>query len=123
MGNVAQFANQKYLNLESYRRDGRAVQTPLWFAQSGDRFYIYSLADAGKVKRVRNNPKVRIAPCDLRGKLKGEWVEGTARIEHDSGEKLGHDLLNKKYGLVKRIGNFFSSLRKKQHAIISIAPD
>jgi PPOX class probable F420-dependent enzyme len=122
MVNVAQFDNQKYLSLETYRRDGRAVQTPLWFAQSGDRFYIYSLADAGKVKRVRNNPKVRIAPCDLRGKLKGEWVEATARIESNGGEKLGHDLLNQKYGLVKRIGNFLSGLRKKQHTIISIAP-
>jgi uncharacterized protein len=117
---LAQFAGQKYLNIETYRRDGRAVATPVWFAESGDRLYIYSLADAGKVKRIRNNPRVRIAPCDFRGQLKGEWVEATASLETGVGEKLGHQVLDRKYGWMKRIGNFFSRLRKKQHAIISI---
>jgi uncharacterized protein len=116
------FANQKYLNVESFRRDGRAVRTPVWFAQSGERLYIYSLADAGKVKRIRNSPKVRIVPCDARGKVKGEWVEGIAKIETGSGEELGHRALDEKYGWLKRVGNFFSRLRGKQHAIISIGP-
>lgn len=69
---LAQFDGARYLNLETYRRDGRAVRTPLWFAESGGLLYVYSLADAGKVKRMRNNPRVRLAPCDIRGKLKGE---------------------------------------------------
>jgi len=120
---LAQFANQKYLNIETYRRDGRAVATPVWFAQSGDRLYIYCLADAGKVKRIRNNPKARIAPCDIRGRVKGEWVDATARLETGDGMKLGHDALNRKYGLMKRVGNFFSRLQGKKHAVISVGVD
>ena len=57
---LAQFVNQSYLNLESFRRDGTPVQTPLWFAEDDGVFYIYTLANTGKVKRIRRNPRVRI---------------------------------------------------------------
>ena len=65
---VAQFAGAKYLNPETFRKTGIGVRTPVWFAQDVLRsapastvFYIYSEAGAGKVKRIRNNPNVRIA--------------------------------------------------------------
>jgi PPOX class probable F420-dependent enzyme len=115
-----QFEHQKYLSLESYRKDGRAVATPVWFAEESGVFYIYSLADAGKVKRIRNNPHVRIAPCDIRGKLKGSGVDGEALILDPSGAEHGHKLLNQKYGAVKRIGDFFSKLRKRNRVTIAI---
>ena len=117
-----QFANQKYLSLESYRKDGRAVATPVWFAEEGAVFYIYSVADAGKVKRIRNSPGVRIGPCDVRGKLKGSWVNAEARILDASGAEYGHRLLNQKYGVMKRIGDFFSKLRKRKREVIAIRP-
>lgn len=124
---LGQFANQKYLNLESYRKDGRGVPTPVWFAEEKGILYIYSLADAGKVKRIRNNPHVRIAPCDFRGKLKGTWVGAIAHILDSSGAEHGHGLLNKKYGIAKKIGDFFSRLRKRQRVVIALrvsgAPD
>jgi uncharacterized protein len=114
------FVNQKYLNLETFKRDGTGVRTPLWFAEQDGRIYIYTLANAWKVKRVRNNPRVRIAPCDIRGKLTGDWVEARARIVEGSEAQLGHQLLDKKYGLMKKIGTWFSRLRKRQHAVIGI---
>ncbi|HKP87692.1 MAG TPA: PPOX class F420-dependent oxidoreductase [Blastocatellia bacterium] len=117
---LAQFADQKYLSLESYRKNGSPVATPVWFAEEGGVIYVYSLADAWKVKRIRNNPHVRIAPCDFRGKLKGAWVDADARILDRAGEEKGQRLLNQKYGLVKKIGGFFSKLRKKEHAGIAI---
>ena len=117
-----QFRNQSYLSLETYRKDGRAVATPVWFAEEGAVFYIYSLADAGKVKRIRNNTGVRIAPCDLRGNLKGSWVDAEAHILDPSGAEHGHKLLNRKYGVVKRIGDFFSKLRKRKRVTIAIRP-
>ena len=119
---LSQFEDQKYLSLESDRKDGRAVATPVWFAEEDGVFYIYSLADAGKVKRIRNNPRVRIAPCDLRGNLKGSWVEAQALILDPSGAEHGHKLLNQKYGAVKRIGDFFSKLRKRKRVTIAIRP-
>jgi uncharacterized protein len=117
---LPQFANQKYLNMETYRRTGKPVATPVWFAEENGTLYIYSLANAGKVKRIRNNPKVRIVPCDMRGNPKGEWVEAKARILDERGATLGHKLLNKKYGWMKRIGDAFSKLRQRQRVVIAM---
>jgi PPOX class probable F420-dependent enzyme len=117
---LAQFTNQKYLNLESYRKNGMPVATPVWFAEDDGVFYVYSLANAGKVKRIRNNPRVRVMPCDVRGKPKGAWVDAEARIADAATDARGHQLLNKKYGMLKRIGDVFSKLRKRERAVITI---
>ena len=116
----AQFAGQKYLNLETYRRNGRPVATPVWFAEEHGTFYIYSLAHAGKVKRIRRNPHVRIVPCDMRGNPKGDWVDATARILDEDGAAQGHQLLNQKYGWIKRVGDVVSRLRRRQRVVIAI---
>jgi uncharacterized protein len=115
-----QFRNQNYLNLESYRKTGIPVATPMWFAQDNDILYVYSLANAGKVKRIRNNAKVRIVPCDMRGNPKGEWVDAKARILDNPGAELGHRLLNEKYGWMKRVGNLFSRLMKRERVVMAI---
>ena len=78
--NLALFADQKYLNLESVKRDGTPVQTPVWFAEEQGVLYVYTLAKAGKVKRIRRNPHVRLAPCTMRGTVTGPWVEAEATI-------------------------------------------
>jgi uncharacterized protein len=117
---LTQFAHQQYLSLETYRRTGQPVATPVWFAEAHGTLYMYSLANAGKVKRIRNNPKVRIMPCDTRGRPKGEWVEATARILDDREAALGYKLLNDKYGWMKRIGDAFSKLRKRQRVVIAV---
>lgn len=117
---LSQFAGEKYLNLESYRKSGVAVATPVWFAEEASLLYIYSLADAGKVKRIRNNPRVRVIPCDVRGKPKGIWVEGRARILDDAGAAHAQSLLDDKYGLIKKIGNLFSKLRRRERTTIAI---
>src|SRR6266571_3549208 len=84
----AAFAGQKYLNLETFKKSGDGVKTPVWFAaepsakldSSGAKLYVYTIGVSGKVKRIRNNSRVRIAPCDMRGGLKGEWVDARAEI-------------------------------------------
>ncbi|HEV2022802.1 MAG TPA: PPOX class F420-dependent oxidoreductase [Terriglobales bacterium] len=116
---LAQFTNRKYLNLESYRRSGAAVRTPLWFAEEEGVLFVYSLADSGKVKRIRNDPRVRVVPSDLRGNPKGEWVEARAEILDAAGAARGHQLLRQKYWL-KRLGDFFGRLRKRKHAVMAI---
>ncbi|HXG65444.1 MAG TPA: PPOX class F420-dependent oxidoreductase [Blastocatellia bacterium] len=120
---LAQFRNQKYLNLMTFKKNGQQVATPVWFAEGDGVFYVYSLASAGKVKRIRNNPHVRLVPCDARGKPKGEWVDGTAVILGPEGAERGHQLLNQKYGILKRIGDFFSRLRKRERAVIALRVD
>ena len=119
---IAQFANAKYLNLETFRKTGVGVRTPVWFAdESGSPvFYIYSAPAAGKVKRIRNNPKVRIAPCTFRGNLRGAWVEGRARVCDGDEAAHGQELLRHKYGLLKIAGDFFSRLRGRTQTMIAI---
>lgn len=124
---VAQFAGSKYLNLETFRKAGTAVRTPVWFAQSGlhgtpatTLFYIYSEADAGKVKRIRGNPKVRVAPCTMRGNVCGEWIDGRARICADDEAAHGQQLLTRKYGALKVVGDFFSRLMHHKQIVIAV---
>ena len=79
----AAFEGQKYLSLETFRKNGEGVRTPIWFAAEKDGgaavLYIYTIADTGKVKRIRNNPRVRIAPCDMRGNVTGGLGRGAGR--------------------------------------------
>jgi uncharacterized protein len=117
---LAQFAGAKYLNLETFRKTGIGVHTPVWFAQEGNIFYIYTLPNLGKTKRIRNNPKVRIAPCDMRGSLHGEWVDANARICSESEAAHGQELLRRKYGWMKIVGDFFSRLRGRTQIVIAI---
>jgi hypothetical protein len=120
---IAQFAKTKYLNLETFRKTGVGVRTPVWFAEDPEShvFYIYSAPEAGKVKRIRNNPKVRIAPCTLRGNLRGAWVEARARICASDEVLHGQALLRRKYGWLKIIGDFFSRMRGRKQTVIAIA--
>lgn len=116
---LKQFAGEKYLNLETYRKSGIAVRTPVWFAEQGGILYVYSLAGAGKVKRIRNEPRVMIVPCTVRGRPKGDWVEARARIAAQAEAERGHRLLNRKYPL-KRIGDWFSRLRRRKQVVIVV---
>jgi len=117
---INQFANQNYLSLESYRKTGTPVATPMWFTEHNGTLYVYSLAQAGKVKRIRNNAKVRVVPSDMRGKPKGEWVEAKAQILDERGAEQANKLLTKKYWLMKRIGDLFSKVRKRDKVVIAI---
>lgn len=69
----------KYLSIGSYRRDGTEVATPVWFVQEGGSLLVETDAQSGKVKRIRRNPAVRVAPCTARGRLRAQPV--TARAE------------------------------------------
>jgi len=117
---LAQFANQKYINLQTFKRDGTPVATPVWFAERGDELIFYTSADSGKVKRLRNNPHVRIALCDARGNLKGEWVEAEVRRLEAAEGTAANRLITEKYGLIKRVMDFFTRLSKSPRATFAI---
>jgi len=118
--NLTPFAGQRYLNLESVKRDGTPVQTPVWFAEEQDILYVYTLANAGKVKRIRRNARVRLAPCTMRGKVIGPWVEADATIVDATTAAHGHALLRQKYGWMKGISDLFSRLLHRERVVIAI---
>ncbi len=87
------------------------------------KFYIYTLPDSGKMKRIRNNPRVRVAPCTLRGKIRGEWLDGKAQMVERGEAELGQKLLRKKYFPWKHIGDFFSRRQGKTQTVVTIRFD
>ena len=66
-----EFQGQKYLSLTSFRKSGVPVRTPVWFAEAEGKLYLFTNPKSGKAKRIRNNPRVLIAPCTMRGKVTG----------------------------------------------------
>jgi uncharacterized protein len=124
---LAPFDRQKYLSLESFRRNGQGVRTPVWFAgdspgPAAQKFYVYSEAQAGKAKRIRNNPRVRIAPCSASGNLRGDWVEARAEIITGVEAERGVQLLNRKYFPLKQLLDFFARFRRRDHIVLAIHP-
>jgi PPOX class probable F420-dependent enzyme len=120
---IAALEGESYVNLATFRRDGRAVETPVWFAERSGKLYVFSEARAGKVKRLRNDERIRIAPCDVRGKLKGTWIDGRGRRVADAAViDAAYEALLAKYGLLMRITNFFSRLtgRIDKRAILEL---
>lgn len=101
---MTSFTDEPYISLETYRRDGTPMRTPVWFVRHGSRLYIRTVAESGKVKRLRANPHVRIALCDRLGNVTGSWVAATGReVRDDPGLYARVDqLLDEKYGQIKR---------------------
>jgi len=115
--------NGQYISVETYRRNGQAVRTPMWFAEDRGRLYVYSLANAGKVKRLRHTGRVRVAPCSVRGHLQGDWVAGKARILERAEASTAQRLLRQKYGLLKAFGDWYSWLTGRQRVTVEIQID
>jgi uncharacterized protein len=107
-GTASDFAGlqgQKYALLVTFRKDGTAVPTPVWFALLDDRRLVASTEErTAKVRRIRRDPRARVFPCDPRGKPLGPGVEGTARIlENTEDCELAEAALDRHYGRTRRI--------------------
>ena len=121
------FSGQKYLSLETYRRDGRAVRTPLWFAAAPEEsaLYVYTLASSGKVKRLRRSSDAKIAPSDMRGHVSGPWIEVQATFVQGDTYTRAMRLLDRKYWPLKPIMNVLSRLRSerdRERVVIALRP-
>lgn len=100
---LAELAKHKYISLETYRKNGLAVSTPVWFMIDNNLVYVVTSSDTGKAKRLRNNPAVRIIPSGFKGEPKGEWMEGKARFAEGAEAERAIRLRKKKYGLQARL--------------------
>jgi PPOX class probable F420-dependent enzyme len=114
---MSAFDGKKYLSLETYRKSGKAVRTPVWFAADTNRIYVYSTADSGKAKRIRLTPSVRIAPCDIRGNVTGPWIDARAEIVGGEEFNVGMRLLDRKYWPWKQLLNL---LARHERVVLAI---
>jgi PPOX class probable F420-dependent enzyme len=108
-----------FVALETFKKSGEGVITPTWITGKDGKLYIWTELNSWKVKRIRNNPNVRICESDVAGNPKGEWFEAQARIlETDEARENAHRLFLSKYKLQFRL---FSLLgRKSPKAVLEI---
>jgi PPOX class probable F420-dependent enzyme len=109
-----------YVNVTSFRKDGRAVRTPVWVVRDGDGISIWTIREAGKVKRIRRDGAVMVGPCDVRGRPTGDEVPGQASIMDTAGTARVKDLLRRKYGIFGRLTLWGSRLRRGPDGTIGI---
>jgi uncharacterized protein len=115
---LADLAQQRYVSLTTFRRDGTAASMPVWVvSDDGERLLVWTGADTWKVKRIRRDPRVLIAPADYRGRELGPHVEAQARVLGPEAEAIVVPLLRRKYGWQRRVlemqGRISSLLRRK----------
>lgn len=101
--NLDALGGSKYLSLTTYRKDGSAVATPVWLVRDGDRLRVITDGSSGKAKRIRNNPDVLVAPCDARGRLRGEQVPARAELQSEQETAQTKEMIQRRYGLLGRI--------------------
>jgi uncharacterized protein len=118
------FDHAEYISLRSYKRDGNPVDTPVWCAPLHGKLVVFTLRESYKVARIKRDPRVQIALCDVRGKVLGPWAAGSCvAVERGAREETeAYAALDAKYGWKMRIGNFFSGLvgRRRRRVVLAI---
>ena len=121
MYRIEQFHNQTFINLETFRKNGTGVKTPVWFVEDGEHFYVRTVVDSWKVKRIKNNSQVTIVPCTVQGEPLGEWVPAFAQQFDDPvREEEINKMFNHKYGLQKCMFDLMGKIRKQQITTLDI---
>jgi len=116
-----QFQNETYLNMETFRKDGRGVKTPVWFAQEGATLWVWTEASSGKAKRARRESQIRVAPCEANGALRGEWAEARAQVDESAETlKFVSQKFKQKYGLMFFAFAAMGKLRKARYTAIKV---
>ncbi len=102
---------ESYISLATFKRNGDAVRTPVWFAENNGRFYVFTEAKSWKVKRLGRDDRVRVAPCSVRGAVHGDWIEGHGHVSEDRKTiDAAYEALQKKYGWQMTLVNLSSRL-------------
>lgn len=117
---IEQFNKQSYLNLETFRKSGVGVRTPVWFVEDGGVLWVVTGEASGKVKRIRNNASVKIVPSGMRGEPKGEWVDARASLATQEAAEQVERLMKRKYGLQKALFELFGGMSKTGSAILKL---
>jgi PPOX class probable F420-dependent enzyme len=121
---VAALAEERFMALQTRKRDGSWVSTPVNLVFDGDRIHFRTWSKAGKAKRLRNAPDVRFAASDWRGRVHGPWLCGTARLLEDDEDRRVASLINHKYpvlqGLAVRYGHKLLRYQTQHYTVSAI---
>lgn len=109
---IEDLGNEQYISLATFKRDGSEVATPVWVAKDGDRLYVITEANSGKAKRLRNSSRARIAACDMRGNVRGPYMDVTAVLLDSAGTAAVKKLIDRKYGLMGKLFTALEAVRR-----------
>lgn len=108
---LSALADEKYISMTTFKRDGTPVATPVWVvSDDGRRLLVWTSPKTWKVKRLRRNPRVLVSASDFRGRTRGESYEATGRLLDLPQGSVVEPLLRKKYGLTYRLLHVFNGL-------------
>lgn len=109
---ISSLGKESYINLETFRKNGEGIKTPVWVVGKNGKLYVWTGADSWKVKRIRHNGQVRVAKSDARGNTDGSWITAQARIldTPNADQQLQRELAAK-YGLMYRLTRLVQRLR------------
>jgi uncharacterized protein len=117
---VNDFDKHKHISLTTFRKDGRAVSTPVWFARDGEALVVWTVVDAGKVKRIRRSGDVTVASCNRRGRLIGEPVSAHAVISDADESQRIRWIIAKRFGPVGWITMKMSEWRRGKTGTVGL---
>ncbi len=117
---LARFRGEKYLNLETFRKSGAGVRTPLWFVERDGMLYVCTPDNTGKLKRIRHTPRARVVPSTALGQPKGPWLDAEARIASPEEAAAANEQLDRKYGWFRRLLDLGRRLRGRGRVVIAI---
>lgn len=112
-------ARARYVSLTTFREDGAPVATPVWVVSEGGYLQVLSRAASDNVARLRVSERVLIAPCDSRGGLQGDPVDGVATIIDDP-ELVARveRLVRERYGLAARVRALVDKVRRSAPKVV-----
>jgi PPOX class probable F420-dependent enzyme len=120
VSSLDEIAKSQYVLVTTFRKDGRAVPTPVWAAPFEGGIGFWTVTDSGKVKRIRRSSRVTVATCDIRGNKAGPAVEAKASLLDSDGSERVRQVLRRKYGIMGRITMFFSKVRRGKDGTVGI---
>jgi PPOX class probable F420-dependent enzyme len=107
---LSQLSEVKYINIETYRKNGLGVRTPIWFIIHQGLIYFRTDEKSGKVKGLGIIRMLRL-PCDIRGNVKGEWFDGKIYFANSAETSIAYSMINKKYGIKTTLIRIFNKIR------------
>lgn len=105
---LEEIESEKYIAVETYKKNGNIVRTPVWFTIKDNQIFVVTRDQTGKVKRLKNNTQVKIATCTIKGDIKGKWVSGIAEILDEGKTKDAVKRRDKKYGFFSKMARFLT---------------
>ena len=111
---LAQIQDGNHISVITFRKNGDAIPVPVWFVGQKNKFYVCTGGESFKVRRIRNNLNVQIAPCDSGGNLKGDYFDGKARLLSDDEILPIFNLFRKKYRMFRLWNSLFNLPKKKE---------